>query len=378
MHKIVVERMMAKQQSRKKAGRRAFEANILDGLTDAVVLIDENRIFVDGNAAAFDLLGADAKGLGLARVIDCAQVIAAVDTVLAGTRFDQSSCDQSSGDQGEVHLPPPISRICEMRVIELPARNPAKAGWVMLVLRDVTDARKTEQMRTDFISNVSHELRSPVSSLLGFIETLQGPAHDDAESRDRFLGIMADEARRMTSLVNDLLTLSKVEADEHIRPAEPVDMAGVLAEISTVLTARAQARGMTIDLHIPDDLPRVTGDKEELIQVFRNLIDNAISYGSENTDIQIIVENQGQVFGTPEAMLAVSVTNQGAGIKPEDIERLTERFYRVDKGRSRETGGTGLGLAIVKHIIGHHRGNLYIRSTPGEQTTFTVCLPIPQ
>ncbi|MBT5919017.1 MAG: GHKL domain-containing protein, partial [Alphaproteobacteria bacterium] len=145
-----------------------------------------------------------------------------------------------------------------------------------------------------------------------------------------------------------------------------------------VLMARAQMRGMTIDLRIPDDLPQVTGDKEELIQVFRNLIDNAISYGSENTSIQVVAENQGQVFGTPEAMLAVSVTNQGAGINPQDIERLTERFYRVDKGRSRATGGTGLGLAIVKHIIGHHRGNLEIRSTPGENTSFTVCLPIPK
>jgi two-component system, OmpR family, phosphate regulon sensor histidine kinase PhoR len=370
MHKIDAEKLMTKPQSRKKAGRRAFEANILDGLTDAVILIDENRIFVDGNATAFYLLGSDAKGLALDRVIDNAQVIAAVDTVLTG--------GAGAGDQGEVHLPSPISRICEMRVIALPARNPVKPDWVMLVLRDVTDARKTEQMRTDFISNVSHELRSPVSSLLGFIETLQGPAHDDPEARDRFLGIMAGEARRMTSLVDDLLTLSKVEADEHIRPAEPVNMAEVLAEISTVLTARAQMRGMTIDLRIPDDLPHLTGDKEELIQVFRNLIDNAISYGSENTAIQIVAENQGQVFGTDEAMLAVSVTNHGTGIKPEDIERLTERFYRVDKGRSRATGGTGLGLAIVKHIIGHHRGHLDIRSTPGEATTFTVCLPIPQ
>ncbi|MBT3700976.1 MAG: PAS domain-containing protein [Alphaproteobacteria bacterium] len=359
---------MPKLQSRKKAGRRAFEANILDGLTDAVILIDENRIIVDVNAAAIDLLGTDAKGLGLGRVINNAQVIKAVDTVLTG----------GNGDQGEVLLPPPVSRNCEMRVIALPARNPTKANWIMLVLRDVTDARKTEQMRTDFISNVSHELRSPVSSLLGFIETLQGPAHDDADARDRFLGIMADEARRMTSLVNDLLTLSRVEADEHIRPAGPVNIAGVLAEISTVLMARARMRGMTIDLRIPDDLPQVTGDKEELIQVFRNLIDNAISYGSENTSIQVVAENQGQVFGTPEAMLAVSVTNQGAGINPQDIERLTERFYRVDKGRSRATGGTGLGLAIVKHIIGHHRGNLEIRSTPGENTSFTVCLPIPK
>jgi two-component system, OmpR family, phosphate regulon sensor histidine kinase PhoR len=357
---------MANNQSRKKAGRRAFEANILDGLTDAVILIDENRIFVDGNAAAFDLLGAESKGLGLANVIASEDVIKAVDLVLQG---------QNVGLQ-EVLLPSPVSRICEMRVIELPARNPAKPDWTMLVLRDVTDARKTEQMRSDFISNVSHELRSPVSTLMGFIETLQGPAHDDAIARDRFLTVMSDEAKRMASLVNDLLILSKVEAEEHIRPNEVLDIGQILGEISTILSGRAAESDMKIDLQVQDDLPPVAGDKEELIQVFRNLIDNAISYGTKGTQIKIVAEDQGQVFETPVAMLAVSIINQGPGINPENIERLTERFYRVDKGRSRATGGTGLGLAIVKHIVGRHRGSLDIRSTLGENTVFTVCLPI--
>ena len=359
---------IVKPKSRKKAGRRAFEANILDGLTDAVILIDENKIFVDGNAAAFDLLGSESKGLSLAAVFDSGDVIEAVDAVLHGGQERQA----------EIQLPSPVSRICEMRVIELPARNPENAAWIMLVLRDVTDARKTEQMRADFVSNVSHELRSPVSSLLGFIETLQGPAHDDAEARDRFLGIMEGEARRMAYLVNDLLILSHVEAEEHIQPNETVDISEVLGEISTILSSRASERDMNIDLEMPEDLPAIAADKDELIQVFRNLIDNAINYGTHGSTIQIRAEDQGQVFETNEAMLAISVTNQGPGIKQEHIQRLTERFYRVDKGRSRATGGTGLGLAIVKHIVGRHRGILDIQSTMGESTTFSVKLPTMQ
>jgi two-component system, OmpR family, phosphate regulon sensor histidine kinase PhoR len=357
---------MEKRRSHKKAGRRAFETNILDGLTDAVVLVDENRIFVDGNIAALDLLGHDAKGLGLAAVINSPVVLEAVDGMLDGKFVPQ----------GEVLLPAPISRICEMRVIELPARNPEKLNWVMLVLRDVTDARKTEKMRADFISNVSHELRSPVSSLMGFIETLQGPARNDEEARIRFLGIMENEVQRMSSLVSDLLTLSQVEADEHNQPGEIVNIKQLLGEITTVLSNRANDHDMTINLTVPADLPAVAGNKDELIQVFRNLIDNAINYGLPGTPIEIVAENRGQVFETTEDMIAIAVVNQGSGIMPEDISRLTERFYRVDKGRSRATGGTGLGLAIVKHILNRHRGNLEIHSVPGERTTFAVVLPI--
>jgi len=359
---------MTKLQSRKKAGRRAFETNIMDGLTDAVILVDENRIFVDGNPAALDLVGHFVKGLNLAEVIDCTAVIEAVDSVLGGKQIEQ----------GEIQLPHPVARTCEMRVTELPSRNPEKPDWVMLILRDVTDARKTEQMRADFVSNVSHELRSPVSSLLGFIETLQGPARDDPEARDRFLGIMEDEAKRMAHLVNDLLTLSKVEADEHNRPDETINMAQLLGEISTVLSRQAGESNMQIEVDLPEDLPEVIGSKDELIQVFRNLIDNAINYGNQGSSIRIRTENQGPAFGPSDTMMTFSVVNQGPGIAADDLVRLTERFYRVDKGRSRAKGGTGLGLAIVKHILKRHRGTLDISSNADGETVFSVSLPVRQ
>lgn len=350
---------MSKIRSRKKAGRRAFEANILDGLGDAVFLIDERRTFVDGNPAAFDLVGNLAKGRDLADILDSQDIIEAVDEALQG------AADQ----QAEVFIPPPVSRTFEMRLLVLPARNPDKAVWIMLVLHDISPAKRAEQMRADFVSNVSHELRSPVTSLLGFIETLRGPAQDDAQAREKFLAIMEEEARRMTRLINDLLTLSKVEADEHIRPVESIDIRRLLEEVVDILAGRARERGMEIALDALPTLPVVAGDKDELVQVFRNLIDNAINYGREGTTVTIAVQ------GRAGAEVDVSVINQGEGFEPEHIPRLTERFYRIDKGRSRATGGTGLGLAIVKHIINRHRGALEIVSAPGESTTFAVTLP---
>lgn len=325
-------------------------------------MINERREFVDGNQAAFELFGQDAKGRDLADIIDNDAVIEAVDAVLAG----------APDRDGELFLPAPIACSYEMRVHSLPARNPAKAGWTMLILHDVSAAKQADQMRADFVSNVSHELRSPISSLLGFIETLRGPARDDAEARERFLGIMEDEARRMALLVSDLLTLSKVEADEHIRPRETVDVLLLLGEVADLLSAQAAERGMSIEMDVSGPLAPVVGERNELIQVFRNLADNAINYGRENTPLIFATAS---INGPAGRSVAVSVTNQGEGFEPEHIPRLTERFYRIDKGRSRTSGGTGLGLAIVKHIVNRHRGSLEITCVPGESATFTVTLP---
>ena len=356
---------MAKQRSRKKVGRAAFEANILDGLADPVILIDEHRYFVDGNSMAFELVGNKARGRDLATVLDSPEIIEAIDRVLRG----------EPTQKGEVFIPHPVSRTYEMRALNLPARNPDKAGWIMLVLHDVSSAKKNEKIRADFVSNLSHELRSPMSSLLGFIETLRGPARDDPEARERFLAIMEAEAKRMARLTNDLLTLSKVETDEHIRPHEPIDIRQILDEVADILSTRAAERGMSIELASPPLLPRIAGNRDELVQIFRNLVDNAINYGREKTVVRVDATCTGDTSGDSEPVVAVAITNQGEGIEPEHIPRLTERFYRVDKGRSRGTGGTGLGLAIVKHIVNRHRGKLEIVSTPGESATATVKLP---
>jgi len=213
-----------------------------------------------------------------------------------------------------------------------------------------------------------------LSSILGFIETLRGPAKGDSEATEKFLAIMDAEAKRMTRLINDLLVLSKVETDEHIQPEETLDLRNLLIQVVSILSVQAKERGMEIILDLPESLPLVIGNAYELTQVFQNLINNAISYGRKDTPVRVVANSEVTVLGTDAKGLSVSVINEGEGIPPEDLPRVTERFYRVDKGRSRTMGGTGLGLAIVKHIVARHRGSLEIESTPGKETLFRVHL----
>ena len=244
-------------------------------------------------------------------------------------------------------------------------------------------------MRADFIANASHELRTPLSSLLGFIETLRGPARDDLEAHERFLSIMHDQASRMARLVNDLLSLSRIELDEHMPPAGRVDVLDRLDGVIAALELKAASRGIRLKLEGPDSLPAVVGDDDQLTQVFQNLVSNAIKYTRENTDVTVSVSiADGAVVGIVgtapmpgrggrgNPMVAVAVRDQGEGIARTHLPRLTERFYRVDAARSRAMGGTGLGLAIVKHIVNRHRGRLTIESAVGVGSTFTVYLPV--
>jgi len=346
-------------------GKQAAEAGILEGLADPVILLDRRGCILDCNFAARELLGGEPVGIELAGALNSPEIARTLAAVRAGDTRQRT----------EVLIPFPVSHAYELHIWELPEETAGKEVWAILVLHDVTAAKKTEQMRADFVSNVSHELRSPLSSLLGFIETLRGPARDDADARARFLEIMEAEAKRMTRLINDLLTLSKVETAEHIRPEGVVDVVDLLNRVADILSVRAKERGMTIAVEAENGRPKVLGDADELTQVFQNLVANAITYGSEGTPIRMVVGPAAAVPGTGAAGVAVAVVNQGEGIPPDDISRLTERFYRVDKGRSRSMGGTGLGLAIVKHIVNRHRGHLHIESAQGRETTFTVHLP---
>lgn len=345
--------------------RRAFEAGILDGLADPVILLDRDGGVVDRNLAARQLFGQAVDGPALVRLLGDPAVSAALAAVRRGAARQRT----------EVALPAPVGRVYELTVWKLPAQAPGGEVWAVLALHDVTSAKNAERMRADFVSNVSHELRSPLSSLLGFIETLRGPALGDPEATARFLEIMETEAKRMTRLINDLLTLSKVESGEHIRPEGTVDLMALLNRVGQIVSVRAAERDTRIEIDAPEALPPVVGDADELTQVFQNLIDNAISYGSPGTAIRVAVRSLDTLPDDGGAGLSVAVTNRGEGIPADDIDRVTERFYRVDKGRSRSMGGTGLGLAIVKHIIGRHRGRLKIESTPGRETTVTVELP---
>ena len=236
-------------------------------------------------------------------------------------------------------------------------------------------------MRADFIANASHELRTPLTTLTGFIETLRGPAREDAEARERFLAIMHEQAARMIRLVEDLLSLSRIELNEHVMPQGRVALGPLLRHLADTLELRAGEHGMGIQLDLPPDLPEVLGDRDELAQVFQNLVDNGIKYGRAGSDITVVAATgarpsySGDSGGSP--FVSVAVRDCGEGIAREHLPRLTERFYRVDTARSREMGGTGLGLAIVKHILNRHRGFLDIQSTPGTGSVFTVFLRPP-
>ncbi|WP_407493400.1 sensor histidine kinase [Pseudooceanicola sp. MF1-13] len=246
---------------------------------------------------------------------------------------------------------------------------------VLVCFDDVTHVEQAGQIRRDFVANVSHELRTPLTALIGFIETLQGPAKDDPAARDRFLSIMQRESHRMERLVRDLLSLSRVEGEERMRPTARVDVATLIGSILRTLAPLAEEAGVRFDQHGPADNVFVPGDEDQLRQIFTNLIENAIKYGGQGGLVEVIVTVADDIPALRGRGVSITVKDSGPGIADVHIPRLTERFYRVDSHRSREMGGTGLGLAIVKHIVNRHRGRLRIESTLGEGSRFTVSLP---
>jgi two-component system, OmpR family, phosphate regulon sensor histidine kinase PhoR len=226
-----------------------------------------------------------------------------------------------------------------------------------------------EKMRVDFVANASHELRTPLASILGFIETLNEEAGEDPALRARFLKVMFDEARRMQRLVEDLISLSRIEAEKYRLPGERLDLGELLEDVAAEIAAARSPRAGDVSVTIDPGLPAVTGDEAQLSQLFHNVIGNAMKYGRANTPVRVSLSlNRSK-------LVQLVVRDEGEGIAPQHIPRLTERFYRVDAGRSRSVGGTGLGLAIVKHIVERHRGRLDIASRVGIGTTVTIALP---
>ncbi|MEM0900878.1 MAG: ATP-binding protein [Pseudomonadota bacterium] len=263
----------------------------------------------------------------------------------------------------------------EDTIFEVSARVLAGARLVVLVFVDVTHLEQAGQMRRDFVANVSHELRTPLTALMGFIETLRGPARDDPEARDRFLDIMEGEAERMNRLVGDLLSLSRVEGEQRVRPRDTVELNATLASVIRTLEPMAFENGMKLDTIGPAGEVAIGGDADQLKQVFTNLIENAIKYASSGKKVTLKIEVMEHDPALRAPGVRVMVIDYGPGIDPVHLPRLTERFYRADSHRSRALGGTGLGLAIVKHIINRHRGRLRVESKLGEGAQFTVILP---
>lgn len=262
----------------------------------------------------------------------------------------------------------PIERWIEAHVAPA-ALGPEGPAAIVLALRDLTAQHRSERMRVDFIANASHELRTPLASLLGFIETLQGPAKNDADARGRFLEIMRTQANRMSRLIDDLLSLSRIELKAHVRPREKVDLVSVARGVADALGPLARDREVAITLDVPAGAVWARGDRDELIRVLENLVENAIKYGRAGKRVDLAIRG-----GEGPGGVRVTVRDYGAGIAPEHLPRLTERFYRGDVAASRDAGGTGLGLALVKHILQRHGGQLLIESVLGEGALFTVTL----
>ncbi len=266
----------------------------------------------------------------------------------------------------------PVDRRIEVTVARLTTARAETSMPVLLVtFRDLSEQDRLDQMRADFVANASHELRTPLASLRGFVETLQGPARDDAAARERFLGLMASQSVRMSRLIDDLLSLSRVEMRAHLPPRGVVDLNEVAAYVRQTLEPLALADRVEVKLHKLDGPARIRGDREEIVQVVQNLSQNAIKYGRPGGHVDIRID-RAQPAGKKPATLTLAVVDDGPGIAPEHLPRLTERFYRVSATSSREKGGTGLGLAIVKHIVMRHRGELRISSELGSGSRFAA------
>ena len=355
-------RHLAARSARIEQERRA-DTLILERLPDALVVLRRDRTVSRRNPAADAIFGAD------------------LPAVLRHPEL-RTALDQAAGDgetkAADLTIAGPISR--ELRATVVPMHPPLQdGGSAVVVLSDRTRERSTERSHADFVANVSHELRTPLASLIGFTETLLGPAEDDAPARKRFLTIMAEQGARMNRLIDDLLSLSRIEMVEHQPPSDTVDLARLLPRIVAGYEPRLAGGGTRIVVEIAPDTAPVVGDADQIAQVSQNLLDNAVKYGREGGTVRLTAGPAQAGKGWPSRPgVVLSVADEGAGIPRADIPRVTERFYRVDKGRSRAAGGTGLGLAIVKHITSRHRGQLSIESEEGKGTTVSVWLPLAQ
>jgi two-component system phosphate regulon sensor histidine kinase PhoR len=337
---------------------------MVDGLPDPAVVLDARGEVLHANRLADQLFGASRPGRPLVSLSRDPDLLAAVDNALA-TR---------QGSVAEMHARVPLERRLLASIAPLShVGAPTDAPALLVSFRDSTEQDRLARMRADFVANASHELRTPLASLKGFIDTLQGAARDDAEARARFLAIMSEQAERMTRLIDDLLSLSRIEMREHVPPADKVDLNEALARVVEGMQPLARQRGAQLTLVELEGPALVRGDHDELVQLFQNLVQNAIKYGRQDGTVTVRIARR--TGPTRVDQLLVSVQDNGPGIAPQHLPRLTERFYRISVATSRAQGGTGLGLAIVKHILNRHSGSLSVESTLGEGSTFTVQLP---
>jgi two-component system phosphate regulon sensor histidine kinase PhoR len=337
---------------------------VIDAMSDPAIALDSAGVVIHHNPSVADLFPRVRVGQPVTHLSRSPELLDAVDSA--------RTTDERIVIQLEDRVPVERRISAIITRLALPA-NTAGGPALLIVFRDISDQEKLARMRADFIANASHELRTPLASLRGFVETLQGPARDDPASRDRFLAIMATQAARMTQLIDDLLTLSRVEMRVHVPPRGIVELNELVGFVVQMLEPQAQAANTSLEVMRLDGPAEVRGDRDELVQVFQNLMQNAVKYGRDRGKVDVRVTRTPAQMGHPPR-ICVSVTDDGPGIAEEHLPRLTERFYRVNVAQSREKGGTGLGLAIAKNIVNRHRGELRIASKLGEGSTFAVLL----
>jgi two-component system phosphate regulon sensor histidine kinase PhoR len=339
--------------------------NLLEAVQDPTLLLDSGDSVIARNRRAAEMSERVRVGSHISSAIRDPDVLQALQRVRE-TREPQI-----------VRFSVRVPVVRHYQAILAPVAGIASAAGrlaVAVTFRDLTEQERLNRMRADFIANASHELRTPLTAVLGFVETLQGPARNDEAARERFLAIMAKEASRMKRLIGDLASLTRVEMHEHVRPHGEVDLNELLSGVAETVAPIAEEAGISIALAQLAGPALVVGDEDELVQVFTNLVGNALKYGRSGGRVDIGIESRPPEAGRP-ARIAVAVADDGIGIPEIHLHRLTERFYRVDTAASRAAGGTGLGLAIVKHILNRHEGELLIRSVEGKGSTFTVLLP---
>ncbi|MZR22364.1 GHKL domain-containing protein [Sneathiella chungangensis] len=353
-YRRVLQHMLREAQSRQDEASRLF-----DMLPDPVLVLGSKRRIRRSNEAANRFFNVTEMDGDMTRFIRHPALLKAIDAAYEGA-------DQSA--RIEFTISDVVPRNVAAYIVNLDGES-SEGLHLIVTLHDLTESRRMQQMRVDFVANASHELRTPLAILIGALETLMGPARNDPEAHQRFFTMMQAQSLRMSQLIDDLLSLSQIEINEHSRPADRVDIGKVLNGVGGLIRAKSVEMDKTIAMTLPETPVFVTGDFDQLTQVFTNLVDNALKYSREKSEIRVEIE-----VARREAR--ISVIDEGEGIPEEHIARLTERFYRVDSDRSRKLGGTGLGLAIVKHIVSRHRGHLEIESEVGKGSRFTIRLPL--
>ena len=343
------------------------QQKVINGISVPVMILDNALRISMANKAAFNSFPNLETGAGLERL---GEIDRDINTVLKDTleKRGSSSVTIVTDETFQREFLVSVKTVVDLRHYPDPT--------LFVTFEDQTPLRVAKSMRSDFVANVSHEIRSPLTAIAGFVETLQGDAKDDPDAGKLFLSLMEKEVDRMTNLVADLLSLSKVEAKERRAPKNPLDMNLAIQQAVESVGRLSAKRGKHLDCQVEPDLPPILGKRDDIARVLINLLENAINYSRDNGIITVVAKSVSPTNPLGVNAVCVSVTDEGEGIPASEIPRLTERFYRVDKSRSRNVGGTGLGLAIVKHIMVRHRGILTIESTVGKGSTFTVYLPI--